>query len=38
MRYFDEFHICADCSRIYWKGSHYHALQVLVERVQLTAA
>jgi hypothetical protein len=36
--YFDEFHLCSNCNRIYWKGSHYsrlsQAFQVLFDRVQ----
>jgi hypothetical protein len=35
--YFDEFHLCPGCDRIYWKGSHYiklsHSFQVLFDRV-----
>lgn len=34
IRYFNEFHICRDCERVYWKGSHYQALQTIVERAQ----
>jgi uncharacterized protein with PIN domain len=26
-RYFQEFHICPHCDRIYWKGSHYDRMQ-----------
>lgn len=22
-RYYDEFHICQECGKVYWKGSHY---------------
>jgi uncharacterized protein len=37
-QYFDEFHICQQCDRIYWKGSHYHKLsqtfQVFLDRIQ----
>jgi uncharacterized protein with PIN domain/sulfur carrier protein ThiS len=25
-RHFDEFHICPNCSQIYWKGSHYQRM------------
>lgn len=25
-QYFHEFHICPNCSRIYWKGSHYERM------------
>ncbi len=30
-RYYDEFWICTDCRRVYWKGAHY---QRLAERVR----
>ncbi len=36
-RYFDDFHICLDCEHIYWKGSHFQALQTIVGRVQSNA-
>ncbi len=32
-RYFDEFHRCPQCGRIYWKGSHYDRLQRLVDEI-----
>lgn len=32
--YYDEFHRCIDCGRVYWRGSHYERLARLVERVQ----
>ena len=32
-RYYDEFRICAECGRIYWKGSHFGRMQALVERL-----
>ena len=25
-KYYDEFHICINCDRIYWKGSHYERM------------
>jgi uncharacterized protein len=31
--YYDEFHICRQCDRIYWKGSHYQRMQDLIARV-----
>jgi len=32
MKYYDEFHICPNCNRIYWKGSHYeHMLRDVVD-------
>jgi uncharacterized protein with PIN domain len=30
---FNEFHICPACSRIYWKGSHYEAMERQVEGI-----
>ncbi len=30
-QYFDEFHICPGCDRIYWKGSHYRRMRRLIE-------
>ena len=32
-RYFDEFHRCTHCGRVYWKGSHYQRLQAIVEAI-----
>ena len=31
--YFDDFQICPACGQIYWKGSHYEAMQKLVEKI-----
>ena len=31
--YYDEFWQCADCGKIYWKGSHYLRMQQLIERL-----
>ena len=30
---FKEFHECAQCGRVYWKGSHYDAMERQVERI-----
>jgi uncharacterized protein len=30
-QYYDEFFICPDCDRIYWKGSHYQRMQRFIE-------
>lgn len=30
---FDEFRRCSACGRVYWPGSHYHALRALVAEV-----
>lgn len=32
-QYYDEFHICPGCDRIYWKGSHYQRMQRLIEDI-----
>jgi uncharacterized protein with PIN domain len=32
-QYFQEFHRCADCGHIYWKGSHYQRMQQMIESV-----
>jgi len=32
-KYFDDFRICPECLRIYWKGSHYDRMQNLIERI-----
>lgn len=29
--YYDEFHRCRDCGKIYWKGSHYEHMRRVVE-------
>lgn len=30
-KYFHEFHICPECDRIYWKGSHYEHMDQVIE-------
>jgi len=30
---YHEFHLCPDCDRVYWKGSHYHRMTKLIERM-----
>jgi len=32
-KYFDEFHICPACKQIYWKGSHYDRMQLLIDQI-----
>jgi uncharacterized protein with PIN domain len=32
-RYYDEFSMCGDCHRIYWKGSHYEDMLRRLERL-----
>jgi uncharacterized protein len=31
-KYFEEFHICPDCKQVYWKGSHYERMTMLIEQ------
>jgi uncharacterized protein with PIN domain len=33
-QYFEEFHICQDCDKIYWKGSHYDHMERLIEDIR----
>ena len=33
-RYFDEFHLCPACDKIYWKGSHVERMEKLIESVK----
>ncbi len=33
-QYYDEFHICPACGQIYWKGSHYERMQILIQRIE----
>ena len=35
--YYDEFHICPGCNRVYWKGSHYDNMQGFIERILLSS-
>ncbi len=32
-RYFDEFHQCVRCEKIYWKGSHYKKMKEKIEEI-----
>ena len=32
-QHYDQFHRCDGCGRVYWKGSHYHALESFLGRV-----
>jgi uncharacterized protein len=32
-QYYDEFHRCGSCQRVYWKGPHYRRMQALMEQV-----
>ena len=31
--YYEEFRICPDCDRVYWKGSHYERMQKFLDQV-----
>jgi uncharacterized protein with PIN domain len=33
-KYYREFHICPDCEKIYWRGSHHKKMEELIERVR----
>ena len=32
-QYYNEFHICPGCDRIYWKGSHYRRMRRFIESI-----
>lgn len=32
-KYFEKFKICPDCSKIYWRGSHYHQTENILEDI-----
>jgi uncharacterized protein with PIN domain len=36
-QFYDEFHCCASCGRIYWKGAHFQRMQQLVALVMTNA-
>lgn len=36
-QYFEKFKCCADCGKIYWKGSHYERMLDFIEWVQKTS-
>lgn len=33
--YYDEFWQCQDCYKIYWKGSHYQRMQLLIDALKI---
>ncbi|MFW6070542.1 MAG: Mut7-C RNAse domain-containing protein [bacterium] len=35
-KYYDEFHICEECGKIYWKGSHFPRMRRFIARVSQT--
>jgi uncharacterized protein len=36
-QHYEEFFLCPQCDRIYWKGSHYRRMQALIERLISTS-
>ncbi len=32
-RYYDEFHLCPGCGRLYWKGSHFEHMQAQLRQI-----
>ncbi len=32
--WYNEFYLCPQCSRIYWKGSHYESMQKIISRIK----
>jgi len=32
-QHYDHFHLCPECGRVYWKGSHYQRMKALIERL-----
>ncbi len=35
IKYYDEFSICKECDKIYWKGSHYQPITELLTRLKV---
>ncbi len=35
--YYDEFHQCRSCKRVFWKGAHYQRMQALMDQVKAIA-
>jgi uncharacterized protein len=33
-KYYEEFHICPDCQRVYWQGSHYTRMMEFIVQVK----
>lgn len=31
-KYYNEFYMCSDCGKIFWKGSHYKRMKLLIEK------
>ncbi len=34
-QYYEDFHICPNCSQIYWKGSHYEHMLSIIDQIGL---
>jgi hypothetical protein len=32
-KYYDEFYQCSECKKIYWKGSHYQKMKIMVDQL-----
>ena len=32
-KHYEEFNLCPECGRVYWKGSHYRRMKALIERL-----
>lgn len=32
--YYDEFYVCSDCGKIYWKGSHYKHMNTVLDGIR----
>jgi hypothetical protein len=32
-RYYDEYHRCQNCDRVYWRGSHYQRMQLFIAQI-----
>ncbi|HEX9018154.1 MAG TPA: Mut7-C RNAse domain-containing protein [Anaerolineaceae bacterium] len=35
-QYYEEFHLCPDCSQIYWKGTHFERMEEMIARLRST--
>ena len=33
IKYYNEFFICPDCKKVYWKGSHFERMKQFVEKI-----
>jgi hypothetical protein len=37
IQFYDEFHRCEDCGKVYWKGSHYERMREFMSQVLSTS-